>query len=136
MGVLSGILPLIKKYWWVPIAVIIVLMLNRGLRRKVQTWFNKVTVKNYSERVEVSKGVSINLHVIAYNIYEDFHKGVFGMFENEADAIEELKKVPVELVPELAKEYAKIGKKSHNMYTDFVDFLTEKQYEEVINILE
>lgn len=76
----------------------------------------------------------VNLTQTSINIHDAFYNYAFGMYEDEQQAIDALKRVPKKDIHQLALIYNKTYDK--NLYEDFRQYLSNEQYSEVASLLE
>lgn len=108
--------------------------------------YNRIKHGNINSELKKRKGdqvlPNVNLSSVSHNIYDAFYNadwgsmipGMTSVTEDEESAIRELKKVPLEYIPQLAERYAEMHNK--NLYRDFRRFLDSSDYKRVESLLE
>lgn len=103
-------------------------------------WFGWSTLKGWLAKLTIGRklkayqgssyGVNtINPVEVAYVVHDAFYGRLWGLVEDERDAMDAIIKVPKPLIPSVAKAYGKIDGK--NMYNDFVSYLSKDDYQKV-----
>jgi hypothetical protein len=117
------------KYWINTIFYILIVGFIVYVGFKIYVWYNvqkKIIKSNLdTETVTDENGneISVDLGLKASQLYNAFHYGLFGWFEDEAEAITILQSVPAELIPKLEAIYLSLtGEDLEKMFLDYTDF--------------
>lgn len=119
------------KYWINTCLYIAIVSFIIYVAFKLYVWYNvqmKIIKSNLSTEVftdENGNKVSIDLGLKASQLYEAFHSGLFGWFEDENLAYNIIKSVPKELIPKLEIIYADFASEDlQEMFTKYTDYAT------------
>ncbi len=117
------------KYWINTILYIGIFGFIIYVAFKLYVWYNvqmKIIKSNLdTETFTDASGntISVDLGLKSSQLYDAFHSGLFGWFEDETVAYNIIKSVPQNLIPKLVLVYANLtGEDLKQMFIDYTDF--------------
>lgn len=109
----------------------------KAIKNKIKAFLENRSVKGAEVKSTDNMGnpVIINLQLIATGIYDAFYGNMFGMVEDEEQAIKLLLNVPKSEVSALNRYYGAINNKGKSIYTDFRKFLSNSDFRKVQHLV-
>ncbi len=114
--------------------VLVIVALYFALWKPIKRGIDKAKVNKRLKEIgdsiiTTTDGATVNLSAVATAIHDAFYNYYGGLYEDEARAITELKRVPQERIQQLAVIYGHLF--DENLQQDFIEYVSSSEWDSI-----